>query len=223
MGPLKDLKSVTQQPCTALQTYPLSSDGPPQNSKTCHAAALYSIADTSAGTVTGGCPCYHTLGAEPRTFHLVEHEWEQGPDDAFYGMSRGSEDTASSGIAAASHHSVSKERLLQAHSSKCQEYRTADRLTRIMPMPTGTQRTVEMRAILAVCHSWSCVDRCEGGALLAKLLPKKTASAQTMHAELLQLQRVRLRVHLVKNSPQCTNMLMHQSQCFASLVKCTGK
>ena len=37
---------------------------------------------------------------------------------------------------------------------------------------------VEMRAILAVFQAWSCCDRCEGAALLAKLLPKKTASAQ---------------------------------------------
>ena len=65
---------------------------------------------------------------------------------------------------------------LQANSGTLTLHRYG--LTRIMPMPTGTQRTVEMRAILAVFQAWSCCDRCEGAALLAKLLPKKTASAQ---------------------------------------------
>ncbi len=71
-------------------------------------------------------------------------------------------------------------------SANDRDFNSGNRLTRIMPMPTGTHRTVEMRAILAVCQAWSCWDRCDLGALLAKLLPKKTASALTAHAELLQ-------------------------------------
>lgn len=51
-------------------------------------------------------------------------------------------------------------------------------LTKIMPRPTGTHRTVEMRAILAVCQAWSCVLlKCCFGAFPLKLPPKKRASA----------------------------------------------